>query len=110
MNWKIYYSETETYSGDPYNAPAFGVQVIVHKNQENGKYLVINHDYYWLLDDRWEGGDIVGLIDYLAQPGPKKVVFGRIISNEEFRKIYTVALMDTDFEPKTAYAFGERIP
>jgi hypothetical protein len=108
--WKIYYSDGTTYTGVPENAPAFGVQVIVHQDKEHGKYLVHNYDYYWYLNNRWEGGDIVGLIDYLAFHRPSIVCFGRIISNEEFQEIYSTALMDKDFKPKTAYSFREKKP
>lgn len=111
LAWKIWYDGGASYYGDPWEAPAFGVQVVVLADAENGRAMRMNHDYYWYLpgSDTWEGGDIVGLIDYLAQRGPRKVVFGRIVPNADFRATYQLALDDLDFAPKTAHAYRERV-
>ena len=111
LRWKIYYDDKPAYSGDPYLAPGRGVQIIVQHDPDNGKYLCFNHDYYWYLsdDDRWEGGNLFGMYDYLLTPGPdKRVIFGRIISNDRFQEIFNRAYNDSDFPPKTGNSLIER--
>jgi len=112
IKWKIYYEDQTTYCGDPWLAPALGVMCVVHADSECGRYMRVNHDYYWYDEKHniWEGGDLFGLYDYLIQPGYRKVIFGRITNNKTFRKIYEAALYDPDFVPKTSNAFGERLP
>ena len=111
VKWKIWYDGSVSYTGDPWVAPAWGVQVIVMADPEHGRYARVNHDYYWYVPERdiWEGGDFVGMIDYLAQPGPKRVIFGRLVPNSLFSQVYQAAMDDPDFAPKTAHAYRERV-
>lgn len=109
--WKIYYSDGSTFSdkdGDPFNAPGRGVQMIVHEHSEVGRHLLGREDNYWWSGSRWFGGDLFGLYDYLQEPGPKKVIFGRVIDNESFKRITQAALNDPEFPPKSAKLQGER--
>lgn len=107
--WKIYYDDGTTYTGDPFLAPALGVLIVVHPDPEHGRYFRFNHDYYWFENNRWEGGDLFGLYDYLMRPGCKKVIFGRIVTNERFGEVYNQAMLDMDFAPKTAHSFREQV-
>lgn len=100
--YRIYYDDGTTYQGDPYNAPAFGVLVIIEDDPEAGRVLIENGDYYCYREARWYAMDIIGLFDYLASPGEKKVIFGRIVPNELFREVHKHAMEDTDFPKKTA--------
>lgn len=73
--------------------------------REHGWYLCRSNDYYWYLSDQdiWQGGDIFGLWDYLTQPGPKKVLFGRTITNSAFQEILARAYCDPDIPQKTGW-------
>jgi hypothetical protein len=82
MKWKIYYDDGTTFSdldGTPDLAPAFGVQAVVCS------------------PDLWGCGDIVGLIDYLSQPGMHKCVrFGRLTTNKKYADVLDMARSDRD--------------
>lgn len=99
--FRIYYADGSTYDGDPFVAPPDGVICIVKLDQDNGRFLVAQRDYYWF-DGEWFGGDLFGLFDHLRQPGPRKVVFGRFVTNRVYQKVIGKALADPDFPPKSA--------
>lgn len=108
--WTIYYGDGLTYDerdGDAYAAPARDVQMVAVADPDHGWYLCRSNDYYWYLSetDVWQGGDVFGLWDYLIEPGPKKVLFGRTVSNAEFEKILMRAYAD---QSKTAWRPRER--
>ena len=108
--FKIFYDDGSTYSGEAYSAPALGVQAIVQDSQEHGRTIVCRVDYYVLRSDgAWLGVDLFGLWDYLQQPGPRKVLFGRTIPSPLFISIYKQAYTDPDFLEKTGYAYREQI-
>jgi len=97
----------------PWDVPTLNVQMIAVASPEHGWYLCRSNDYYWYLPDidEWQGGDIFGLWDYLAQPGMKRVLFGRTISNKDFGSILTRALNDPEIPQKTGWAaLGEPRP
>lgn len=77
-SWRIYYDTGETYDGPIETAPAWGVIAVV------------------CAPDVWHGGDYVGLIDYLARPGWKRVLFGRLVPNDVFEKVSGAAAHDPD--------------
>lgn len=116
MRWKIFYGDGSTYSGPPENAPGVNLQVVVLEDKDHGRRLIsggnfgLRDDYYWwdAALESWWCGDIFGLIDYLQQPGWKKVVFGRSIGNDAFAAIYKRAKEDPDFPPKTGWAQHEK--
>jgi hypothetical protein len=103
--WKVFYGDSTTYMGDPWEAPARDCQMIAVDDPEHGWYLCRSDNYYWYLPatNEWQGGDIFGLFDYLIEPGPKKVLFGRTCSNDEFADCLTRALNDPDLPQKTAW-------
>lgn len=106
--FRIYYADGSTFAGKAWDAPAFGVLVIVERDSEHGRRLVTTGDYYVWRDERWWACDFVGLIDYLAQPGPRKVLIGRMVSNDAFRSAYMAADSDTDFPQRTGYGVYEK--
>lgn len=113
MEWKIFYDDFSTFSsvdGPPEESPALGVQAIVMPDSEVGRTVDAKREYYWWIDDRWDGGDIFGLFDYLSRPGFKVVRFGRSMTNESFRAVYDVAANDPDFPRKSAVRAGEHVP
>ena len=110
MTWKAYYSDGSTYTGAVEDAPARDVQVIVQSSREHGWQAVSGDDYYIWRETRWIGVDLFGLYDYLIEPGWKRVLFGRTISNNEFDAIWQQAMSDPDMPEKTAFGRGERKP
>lgn len=108
MDWKVYYEDGTTFSGDASVAPVMGVLVIIEKDPLHGRRIITNADYY-VWDDRGEGmhwweADFVGLVDYLIKPGMKRVLIGRLTSNSVFQEVYDKAYNDPDFETKTAFS------
>ena len=102
--FRIYYDGGATYDGEPFAAPAFGVLVIAETDAEHGRRLIQNADYYCWREGRWWEMDFVGLVDYLAQPGPRKVLFGRLVSNEVHQAAFDRAYNDVDLPAKTAWS------
>ena len=107
-DFRIYYDGGYTYAGKPEIAPAFGVLVIVERSKNFGRILHSNKDYFVWLGKRWLCVDYIGLLDYLAQPGWKKVLFGRMVDDDYYNEVMKVALEDKDFPIKTAKANWER--
>lgn len=91
FDWQIFYDNGAVYQGRLELAPTLGVICILE-----GKpvaRIVERSDYYvWKFKESgWTGVDIFGLWDYLSQPGFKKVLFGRTVSNETFESIHNKA-------------------
>ncbi len=112
MRWKVYYTGGGTFSaldGSPYDAPTTDVQVLVVTDTVVGRRLILNRDYYWWDHRRemWFGGDVAGFYQYLFALGPKKVLFGTMVTNEEHHVIVHAALADPDFPYKSARTVGE---
>jgi hypothetical protein len=111
--WKIFYGDSSTYSdadGSPYYAPRRNVQVIIGPDAANGRYILAHKESYWwdAYRGRWFGGDRWGEWDYLDQLGPRVVLRGRFVSNDEYAACIAAALTDPAFPPKTARDQGER--
>lgn len=107
MSFKVYYADGSTYTGDVYDARAFGVLLILEKDKDHGRRIVSNGHYY-IWQERWFPVDFVGLIDYLAQPGPRKVLIGRMVENDIWHAAWARAECDEDFPARTGYGFGEK--
>ena len=118
-DYRIYYADGTTYSGDPSGAPAWGVLVIVETDPEHGRRLVTGKDYYirdgelgrtssaTAFDGRWWSVDQIGMLDYLARPGWKRVLFGRTVGNEAWYEAMRRANEDPDFPARTAWGMLE---
>lgn len=113
LRWRIYYDDDSVADNestpDAFDVPALGVIAIVKADLEVGRLVVSECHYYCYRPDErtWYGvgrGDTLsaGLVDYLIQPGPRKVIFGRTISNAKFDAIMKRALNDVDFPAKSA--------
>lgn len=108
MAFKIFYDDGTTYTGEPENAPVLGALIIVEDDKNHGRQIICKGDYFcW--DDRgnglhWWEADFIGLVDYLIRPGMKRVLIGRLVSEETWSEVYNRALNDPDFKPKTAYS------
>jgi hypothetical protein len=80
--------------------------VIVEKDQDHGRRIVSNGDYY-VWENRWRNVDFVGMIDYLHRPGPRKVLCGQYVDNDLWNATFKRAREDADFPVKTGYGFHE---
>lgn len=97
MRWRIYYDDDETYSGDPYLAPATGVITVAveDRNATKGFCLTKSKDAYYFKDGRWWGCDDMGMYDYLmSYRGPKAILFGRTVRNDLYWQIVQRALSE----------------
>jgi hypothetical protein len=107
IRWRIWYEGGATFSdldGIAFDAPARGVQAIAQAEPSVGRQINAHRDFYWWRPEKgqWFGGDIFGLWDYLVEPGPKKVIFGRSVKNEEYDAVIKRVLADPDLPAKTA--------
>ncbi len=111
MGFTIYYSDGSAFEGAVEDAPTRDVQVIVSPCQNTGWTTEHSQNYYVWRDDlsKWQGADAFGLWDYLARPGWKKVVFGYMVSEQEFNAIFRRAKADRD-ERKAGFRATERKP
>lgn len=112
IKFRIYYINGKTYSGPPELAPVDGVLVIVERSKFHGRRLVTNGDVYcWdPIREQWLPGDDMWFDQYMREPGWKRVLFGRTVSDDEWNEVVTKATSDPDFPIKTAYDFLERVP
>lgn len=109
MNWKIYYGDGTTFEGDAENAPTRDVQAIVQPCPRTRWEVVYSTDYYVWRGDEWCGVDIFGLWDYLASDGWKRVLFGRMLPQDEWQALYRRVKTDVK-EIKGGFKPGERKP
>jgi len=103
MQFKIFYEDGSTYSGDPFLSPVFKVLVIVEADKEHGKKLVSGGDYYVWTSGHWYAVDYPGMIQYLADPGPRRVLLGVMTDGDTWNKAMKEARNDPDFPTQTAY-------
>lgn len=87
--WRIYYGDWSTFSdrdGTPFDAPTANVQVIAYQSDSSkGFSLIHGKDNYIWRDGQWHGTDTSGFWDYLyLSTGPKAVLFGRTLRNDDF--------------------------
>ncbi len=102
--FRIYYDGGEIYEGAPENAPAWGVLVIVQENRNHGRELVTTKDYFiWQGDEGWRSVDLIGMHDYLQQPGWKRVLFGRMVADDNWNATMKRANDDATFPERTAW-------
>lgn len=89
--WTIFYADREPFSatdGSPYDAPSRGVLAVLDVYAQ----VMSGFDFYWWEDQEWLGGDIFGLWDHLASPGPKTVKFGRTVPDSTYQAALTRAI------------------
>ena len=84
---------------DPFNAPAWGVLCIVEPDKDCVRHIVQGGAYYVYRADepRWYEADMIGMLDYLARPGPRKVIFGYYVNNQLWNEVFQQAYNDVDF-------------
>lgn len=108
MEFRIYYTNGETYDGEPFNAPPMHVALILEKDKDHGRRIVSLCDFYVWRFGRWFGTDQPGFYQYLMTPGePKYVLFGEMMIQDDWHAISRKANEDADFPARTGYAFRE---
>lgn len=111
-DWIIWYDDGSSFSSDdgaPHEAPRDGVQVITAADDACGRLLWHSADYYCWQDGEWVMHNLIGLMDYLRQPGVEKIVLqGRGIAYQRFRSVYRAA--DEDTRLPTKFALSPREP
>lgn len=112
--WAVFYDDPDldVWSADghaPESIPRLGVQAVAQGDKWLGRQLLIQKDYFWLNyeENRWYGGDLFGLFDYLASTGPKCVLFGRFVLNEIYQAAVRRAQLDDRLPRKSAYSRQE---
>lgn len=108
MRWAIFYGDGSTFTdedGNPDEAPSLNIQAIAFEDPLTGHTVASGKDFYWFDNNRWIGGDVFGLWDYLQRTGAVK--FGRTISDSEYGRILERACAE-GLPPKSAKRVGER--
>ena len=113
MQWKIYYGDGTTFSskdGEAREAPRRNIQCIVRADDEVGRYIERMNDFYVWCSERnnWKGVDQFGLYDYLLYEFFPLVLFGRTITEKEYKALYDRAVSDPDMPTKSAKSPHER--
>jgi hypothetical protein len=97
INWRVYYGDGSTFSnedGAPEMAPCSRVIAVAFYDQDNRRRVCHQADYYLWGDGRWYSADASGFWQYMQEPGPKVVKFGREIGDIKYREVMTFALSD----------------
>jgi len=112
FTWCIYYRDKSKFSstdGSPFDAPRTDVQIIVFKNNQMGWEILSQSDYYYYE----EGGhgwciaaDQFNVFDVLNRVRQPLILFGRWLSQEDFREVVLNMLNDLP-EPKTLWRNGK---
>jgi len=107
--WLVFYGDGSTLSNldiDPQDVPWDDVQAVIQFREDVG-WFSLTKDFYWYEHNQWFGGDQFGMFDYLTRPGWRKVVFGRYIPDQQFKKIMQ-SMDEKMLQLKSAYLKGER--
>jgi hypothetical protein len=115
MKWRIYYGGGSTFSsedGAPVDAPRRNIQCIVRVDEEVGRYIErMDNFYVWCSDrENWKGVDRFGLYDYMLYEKHTVILFGRTITEKEYKAIYDRAVNDSGMLRKSAMSTHERKP
>ena len=117
VKWEIFYSDGTSLTSeeiDPFEIQNHeDVQVIIQEDDENS-WVTLALVPFFVYDDRgkgwkwWRVEDHFGLDHYLRQPGPRCVLFGTWIEDEDFRRILNGAR--DKWGEKTSYNTVEKHP
>lgn len=111
--WRIWYADGSVAKSErdaPFDVPGLGVLVIMQSHPVTGRWAQMGHDYYIWADGQWVGCDLFGLFDYLQQPGARKAIFGRTVSNEQYEATYQAAERDATLPERSILRHGEPRP
>jgi hypothetical protein len=105
LQWRIYYADGSTFDnlqGEPWDAPATRVLIIVQKDPEasNGAYVQWMTDYYLWKLGRWYAKDYGALLFYWfinIFPHQRACLAGETVDNNTWKEITTKAKTDPEF-------------
>jgi len=112
MRWQIFYGDGSDYKdcdGPPELAPKRNVQTIANENELVGRRLERGDNFYVWTEHGWRGCDQFGLFDYLIDPGAKVVLFGKSLSDGEYRAILDLSAR-SDYLPQKSARHPEERP
>jgi hypothetical protein len=106
VEWIIHYADGTTFTnldGAPHEAPRTGVQIVQALDIRVGRMIWRDVDFYTWSGEDWLPRDLLGVMDYLTEPGAEKIVLrGRCITSAQFWRIYNEAIADARLPMKTA--------
>lgn len=102
--WRIYYGDGSTFDdsmGSALDAPIYGVALIAERNRHQQTcYKIHGFDWYYRVEDEWQGGDLFGVLDRLQHGLPIEALKqGRTIGVDRYKAILQRAREDKDFSP-----------
>jgi hypothetical protein len=105
VEWIIFYGDGTTFTnqdGEPWEAPRQNVQVVVRRDETEGRRLGYDRDYYcWHEgEQQWIPHDEHGLIYYLNTEPYCIRLCGYWISDREFQTILAQANTDNRLPPR----------
>lgn len=112
--WAVFYDDPglDVWSIDGFTVediPRVGVQAVAQGDAWLGRELLIQKDYYWwnFTEERWYGGDLFGLFEYLSDYGLKVALFGRFVHRDIYQAAVRRAQDDDRLPRKSAYSRRE---
>ena len=92
--WVIYYTNGDKFSnedGTPWDAPRRSIQAIANSSPETGFYWVHGSDYFYYEKDvgGWHKADSFTLWDHLTRAKYPCPGFGRMLSDEHWRELWS---------------------
>ena len=103
IEFKIYYSNGETYVGDVAYAPIWETLIIVERDEEHGRKIVSGGDYFIYDNEKWIACDFVTMLQYMAKDGMyKRFLVGVMVTSEVWQDAMLKARSDPDFPTQTA--------
>jgi len=94
---RIYYADGSARDTDDLALlPKVGV-IAINQIIDGGRRTRYDHDFYWINNGEWFGGDRHGADMYLMQSGYKLILFGMHINTHLFKAILHQAQSDPDF-------------
>jgi hypothetical protein len=109
--WRVYYGDGSVYTsedGSALEAPRVNVQVIAQEDPSMGWELLSEADYYYFEPEtrNWYIADLFTVWDVLIRSRQPLIMFGRMVTEDEFREIVLRVLDDLP-TPKTGWRRGE---
>jgi hypothetical protein len=112
--WWVVFGDRNIVAGsgaaDAYAVPGRDVQAVISPCPDHGWELWSRGEFYVFLPsaDAWRPVDQWGLFDYLLEPGPRKVLFGRTMFDPEFYALLAWLNEHPDLPMKTGFRPGEQ--
>ena len=101
--WRIYYADGSTFDslqGEPKDAPADGVIVIMQAYWRTGRRIVRKGDWYVFVDGAWRECDAYSVLHRHAKGNHPIAIAGEYICEDRCNEIFQRAFKDPDFPPR----------